>query len=147
MSQSNELAKNVSSADEVTPVQFLRWRVNPKQLRLVKFGLSLPLLGLAGWLVQNFLQLRGVVNLPASRVVLYLLTACLVLFCFVVTEGVRRKWRWRISITVALFIGTLAADRWVPKPSSPLLEARSNPSLPPTAAEIADEVAKKIPRQ
>jgi hypothetical protein len=52
-------------------VQMWRWRVTPKMAALIRAGMAIPAIGVAGWLLQNFLQLRGVVNLAASRVDLF----------------------------------------------------------------------------
>jgi hypothetical protein len=51
-----------------TAVRIHHDRIPAKYTPYVKGVVGLSLLGFAGWLLQNFLQLRGVVNLLASRI-------------------------------------------------------------------------------
>jgi hypothetical protein len=97
-------------------VQVWRWQVLSKTVKVIKVAAMLPLLGVAGWLVQNFLQLRGVVNLTASRIDLGLLALCIFIGGCVLTIGMQRKWMWRIVIGFAVFLIALGIDRLAPKP-------------------------------
>lgn len=76
--------------------------------------MGLSLLGFAGWLLQNFLQLRGVVNLIASRIDLSFLFLTLVLFGWLITS---RKLYRSATVILCLFVVT-GLDVWAPKPVS-----------------------------
>ena len=127
-------------------VQIWRWRVTPNNARLIKFGAVLPALAFAGWLLQNFLQLRGVVNLLASRIVLGVLALCIFFVVCVLTIGLERKLTWRLVVGVVIVLLTLGTDRLAPIPQLQMSPAATI-TKPPTATEIAEEVAKKVPRQ
>jgi hypothetical protein len=75
-----------------------------------------PAIAVAGWLVQNFLQLRGVVNLTASRVDLAFIVLALFVAGFALTIGWRHKRIWRLAIFVFLAMGAFVVDHSVPKP-------------------------------
>ena len=102
--------------EEQSLVQVWRWHVTPRTATLVKFGAAIPALGGAGWLLQNFLQLRGIVNLLASRIDLGCLALCVFAAGYALTIGVRRKRAWRIIIGVLVFIAALTIDWLSPKP-------------------------------
>jgi len=79
---------------------------------------GLSLLGLTGWLLQNFLQLRGVVNLIASRIDLGFLFLALVLFGWLITSASEcRKLYRTVTVILCLFI-VVGLDIWAPKPQS-----------------------------
>jgi hypothetical protein len=84
-------------------------------------------LGVAGWLLQNFLQLRGFVNLLASRIDLAFMALCMLAVGCAITIGLRRKRLWRILILVGLIVCALAVDNWAPKP----VTAHSGPDAQP----------------
>src|SRR5579862_4066692 len=84
-----------------------RWRVNPTLAVVIKVGLALPALGVAGWLLQNFLQLRGVVNVIASQVDLAFLALSLIVAGWALTIGLRRKRRWRIVLGLVICFSAL----------------------------------------
>lgn len=99
-------------------VQVWRWRVTPKAATIVKGAAALTLLGVAGWLLQNFLQLRGVVNLLASRIDLAFLAVVVFLAGCAMTMGLRHKKGWRIVIGIAVAIAALLVDVVAPKPAN-----------------------------
>src|SRR6476660_4405669 len=93
--------KNKIMLPEERPlVQIVHWRVTPKVAALIKATMVAPAIAVAGWLVQNFLQLRGVVNLTASRVDLAFIVLALFVAGFALTIGWRHKRIWRLAIFV-----------------------------------------------
>ncbi len=99
--------------------RFISWRALTvrKAIRAVS---SVGLVGFAGWLFQNFLQLRGVVNLEASRIVLGLMwLACFAVAC-IVTATLKRKLLIRCASGIVLLIGVFWLDAWAPKPTKVL---------------------------
>ena len=73
-------------------------------------------LSFAGWLLQNFFQLRGIVNLLASRIDLAFLAICLVGVLWVLTLASRYKLVLRIIIGPLLILGVVGLDWLAPKP-------------------------------
>jgi hypothetical protein len=131
--------------DRTGLVQMWWWRVQPKTARIIRIGAAVPALGCAAWLLQNFLQLRGVVNLTASRIDLGFLTLCILFVAYVITVGSPQGLKWRVIFFPVIVLLAFAVDQLTPKPPQPT-QATTVPKTP-TAAEIADEVAKKVPRQ
>jgi hypothetical protein len=130
-----------------TSIQIWHWRVAARHAPYIKIGAMLPFLGLAGWLLQNFLQLRGVVNLLASRIDLAFLALSVFGAACVLTIGIPQKRRWRIGIGLALIITAIAVDWMTPKPlvirmprDEPPISAGSPSSVkpPPPAASTAE---------
>jgi hypothetical protein len=78
-------------------------------------------LNVAGWLLQNFLQLRGVMSLIGSRIVLGFLWISLFLVCFILTYHVKRASLWRVLCAVLLLFVVCGLDVWAPKPKVPTL--------------------------
>lgn len=99
-------------------VQVWRWRVTPKAATIIKGAATLSLLGVAGWLLQNFLQLRGVVNLLASRIDLAFLAVIVFLAGCALTIGLPHKKAWRMVIGIAVAIVALLVDLVAPKPTN-----------------------------
>jgi len=79
-----------------------------------------PALGLAGWLLQNFLQLRGVVNLLASRIDLGFLALCIFIAACALTIGWRRRKTWRIMAAIFVTVLAFVVDRLTPIPAPTL---------------------------
>ena len=102
---------------EPNSVRFWRWTVTAKQSKNIKIGVSIPCFAIAGWLLQNFLQLRGVVDLRASRIDLAFFAAILFIQVFILTAGSRHTtlYRWIGGLVVVLAVFGL--DWWAPKPS------------------------------
>jgi len=98
-------------------VQLWRWQVSPTTAKLIKLGAAIPLLGLAGWLIQNFLQLRGFVNLLASRIDLACLGACVFSMVYLLTIGVQNRLAWRITMGVLIVVIAVGFDWLIPKPT------------------------------
>lgn len=92
------------------------WQVQPKTARIIKIGAALPAIGCAGWLFQNFLQLRGVVNLTASRIDLALLALCIVFVAYVMTVGSPHKIKLRAILFSIIACLGVAVDLITPKP-------------------------------
>jgi len=100
-------------------VSVWRWRVTPKTAVIVRVGAAISSLGVAGWLLQNFLQLRGVVSLLASRIDLGFLAFSVFLTGCALTIGVQHNGRWRAAIGIAVVIVAFGIDWLAPKPRSP----------------------------
>jgi hypothetical protein len=70
----------------------------------IRTGAVFVVLGVAEWLFQNFLQLRGVVDLLASRIdLVFLWLACLAAV-WILTAGIKRKTTIRSMIAIALIV-------------------------------------------
>src|ERR1700675_1400744 len=69
-------------------------------------------------LVFEFLSLRGVVDVNASRLVLFAAWGCgVVIICaFAWGKGIRAKWRTVFSGSLLLAVVLWALDLWAPKP-------------------------------
>lgn len=111
-------------------VQIWGWRVNPKMARAIKVGTALPLFAVAGWLLQNFLQLRGIVNLTASRIDLALLALCIFGVVCLWTIGSHRKRKSRIALGIAIFIIAFVIDWLAPKPQVTSIAHDGHPVTP-----------------
>jgi hypothetical protein len=109
-----------------------RWRVQPKTARIIKVAATIPAIGCAAWLLQNFLQLRGVVNLMASRIDLSFLTLCILFVAYVVTEGSQQKLKWRLILSAAIVLLAIAVDRLTPMPTITSIPVASAPIDIPT---------------
>jgi hypothetical protein len=89
-------------------------RLSPKQWVVVKVGCVTGLLGFAGWCLQNFFQLRGVVDLAVSRIFLGLMAASFAVVWFMIS--VRLWTSARIIIGIALPVAVIVGlDAWAPK--------------------------------
>lgn len=114
---------------EVRSVSILRWRVTPKSANWIKFGSVSGLLVFAGWLLQNFFQLRGIVNLLASRIDLFVLGLVAFLMGVALTIGLRRKRLLRVLIGVSVFAGVVVIDVVSPKSAQLAITAPPNPPV------------------
>ena len=72
-------------------MQFGNWLLSPKTIRVVKGGFVLALLGAAWALFTEFTQLRGFVNLIASRIDLAFLWMCLFGVIWIYNDRRNRK--------------------------------------------------------
>jgi len=97
-------------------VQIWWWRVQPQTARGIKLAAAVPALGCAAWLLQNFLQLRGVVNLTASRIDLAFLVLCMLFVAYLVTMGSPRLRKWRPVLFLVIILLGFAVDWITPKP-------------------------------
>jgi hypothetical protein len=112
----NELVPEVVPP-EAEVVRIWRWSVKKKTATVVRLAAAIPLLGFAGWLLQNFLQLRGVVDLLASRIDLAFLWLALTLAGCVATIGVFRRNKLTAGIIAFVSLAiVLGLDWWAPKP-------------------------------
>lgn len=100
-------------------VQLLWWSVTPRTVKIVKVLTTIPGVVLAGWLFQNFLTLRGVVDLVASRIDLAFLAVCLFAIGYAFTINTTYKAISRTVIGVVVLLVSLGLDRWAPKPTAP----------------------------
>ena len=104
----------VLGSESASPrVQLWRWSVAPATAKVLKGVSAVGLLGIAGWLLQNFLQLRGVVNLLASRIDLAFLAICLLAVVWILTIGVRNATIIRIFLVLLVIVATFAIDHAV----------------------------------
>lgn len=103
------------------------------------FASGICLLPFAGWLIQNFFQLRGYVNLLASRIHLYSAAACVAAWVWIWARNTQRHKKVLPAIlTIVIFVVAFGADRV----TLPHTEESPNPQQFPTAAEIAREVRR-----
>src|SRR5947207_10249121 len=90
------------------------------QVRPVVFTiLGTGIFGFILWGISEFLSLRGVVNLAASRIILFLIWLASTLgSCAVVARTTIRRKILAIALSsVILACSLLALDTWAPKPS------------------------------
>jgi hypothetical protein len=114
------------------------WNGLPPYARSVaRFVSVASLLGFAGWLLQNFLQLRSVVDLLASRIDLGFLWLSCSMIGWILTASVHRRTTWRIAI-VASFLAVLGFDAWAPKPNTAQKSPAPLPAAPSDKSVIAD---------
>ena len=110
-------------------LQIGRWTIPPRTVKAIKYAFIAGILSWVGWSLQNFLSLRGVMNLLASRINLGFIW----LGCFVVgwmlTVNVRRKILFRASIAVVLLLVVWSLDLWAPKPNAPVHVSRMVPLM------------------
>ena len=99
------------------PVTIWHRQFPPKAAWFIKAGITLPSLAFAGWLFQNFLQLRGFVNLIASRIDLAFLALSLFVVVWGLTIGVRSKKRWRALAAIIIALGAWGLDWLAPAAS------------------------------
>ncbi|MGA2272771.1 MAG: hypothetical protein ABSH00_04390 [Bryobacteraceae bacterium] len=109
------------SPEVLPPVKTVRigpWAVTHSSVRVVlKTASAIALLGMAGWFFQNFLQLRGVVDLRASRIDLAFLGGSLLAAGWILTSGLTHKVIVRALIVPLLVAGLWGLDAWAPKPA------------------------------
>jgi len=127
-------------------VNFFGMRMAPKAAKIVKGITATGLLGLAAWLLQNFLQLRGLVNLLASRIDLAFLVLCLFVFVWVLTVGARRAFTFRLVAGLLLVTSGVGIDYLVPRPQTISSEARKGelPSRAESEGKARGEPAIRI---
>lgn len=116
MGESDKLPEILPPSKSITPVNLWRWRVSPKTARVIRIAAATVPLGGAAYWFQNFLQLRGIVNLTASRIDLGLVTLCVLVAAYLLTEGTRCTWTWRIVFSTIIISAAFGIDWWAPKP-------------------------------
>jgi len=96
-----------------TPVQFI-WSISPRQVRKLKIGLASSAVGsFFLWFLSQFLQARGIVNLPLSRVFLSFAALSLWIFiCLLIASRKSRVVAFILVAVVAVFVDWIA-----PKPT------------------------------
>jgi len=123
-----------------------RWRVSPRTAAWIKVGTATPAIAWAGWLLQNFIQLRGIVNLLASRVDLALLALCIFVIGCIFTIGMKRKRFWRTIIVIVVIIAAIATDVFTPKPKEAAqIQISALPISTAASQEIIAENKKATP--
>src|SRR5258706_11952083 len=101
-------------------LQLGRWSIPPRTVRVIKYAFIAGILSWVGWSLQNFLSLRGVMNLLASRINLgFIWLGCFVV-SWMLSVNVRRKILFRVSIAVVLLLVVCGLDWWAPKPNAPV---------------------------
>src|SRR5690242_3077331 len=91
---------------------------SPAAVRIFRWAAILGLIGWAGWSIQNFLSLRGVVNLLASRISLCIFAVCMIGALWIVAVDLQKKLAWRIIGALILVLVAFFLDWWAPKPTS-----------------------------
>jgi hypothetical protein len=78
---------------------------------------SLSLLGFAGYCASQFVQLRGIVNIPASRIFLYVGAIALTLLAWGIVSNLPRfRKTAAVSLALIIWIAALVIDmKSVPK--------------------------------
>src|SRR5437016_10857152 len=97
-----------------------QWIIPPKAVqvvkRVIKIGIILGLLGWAGWSLQNFLQLRGIVSVLDSPINLAFFWVALFLVGWMLSVAIRRKGLYRVFIGILLLGCVWGLDWWAPRP-------------------------------
>jgi hypothetical protein len=102
----------------VSPVQIGRFSIPVVVIQVVRWASVLVLLGWAGWSLQNFISLRGIVNLLASRInLLFFWLACFAAI-WILTSSFRRKVSWRVLAAAVLSLCIFVLDWLAPKPAA-----------------------------
>jgi hypothetical protein len=143
MGEGSNLPEFIPPQNQIASVPVLRWRVTPKIASALKIGAAVPLLGVAGWLLQNFLQLRGVVNLLASRIDLVLLAIFLFGGACVLTIGMQRRRVWRVVAFIVIALAAAGIDLWAPKPLIQSGSSLPTRTTPPTAVGSRERDVEK----
>jgi hypothetical protein len=118
-----DMVPQILPPDHKGPPAFI---TKPTVVKAVKAGSALVLFGFAEWAFQNFLSLRGVVDLLASRIQLLILAACLTGIVCIVTSGTSRARRYRILGLLVSFGVVGFLDWWAPKPNDSSGRATAN---------------------
>lgn len=95
------------------------WDVPVKTFKVVRAVGVAGLVALTGWLIQNFFQLRGIVNVFLSRVDLFFTALSLFAIVWALTL---RMWHKRVlrAVSLALLLAlALVVDWQSPKPQAP----------------------------
>jgi hypothetical protein len=116
MGEGDKLPEILPPPRGIAPVKLWWWYVSPKTARNIRLAAATVPIGGAAYWFQNFLQLRGIVNLTASRIDLGLVTLCVLLAAYVLTEGIRFRWAWRIVFSVIILCAAFGLVWWAPKP-------------------------------
>lgn len=117
-------------------IKILGWTITTAKVkRVVRWVSILGLLGWAGWCIQNFFGLRSAVSMIASLLNLIAASVMIFIALWLFTASVKGKIWYRILGLVVLSIGAYKLNRAFPMPTS-------TTDRPPTAKEIAEEVAK-----
>src|SRR5215469_4883793 len=118
----------IVKADRILPpdtsVRFIWWSVTPRTARWAKPAATVGFISILLVLVGYFLQLRGLVNLLLSRLVLFGIGVCLVLSAFIYIQGSRK----RIAVFGLVLCGLIVVDRITPKPPLPTTIAANQDS-------------------
>jgi hypothetical protein len=111
---------------------------------VIKTTVIFALLGWAAWSLQNFLQLRGVVNVLASRINLAFLFVTLFVVAWILTVGFRRKALWRVFFGLILLAVVCGFDWLAPKPLAAVVNTpQPNQSVPVAKAESVSSPPEK----
>lgn len=115
-------------------------RVSPAGRKVIWGFSGTGCFGVVLWGLNQFLSLRGVIHLTASRIVLVatVIVAIVGLFCF---TRILQRWK-NISFYLGIFIVTLSAfslDRWAPKPKETQLiqNVTTSTRIPPQSTITA----------
>jgi len=81
-------------------------------------GIIAFLLGLSGWLLTNFFQVRGFVSIPASRIDLYLAAVLVIAVVWILARNIQRpRIGWPIAISVLILALACGLDRLTMPPN------------------------------
>ncbi|HLH03662.1 MAG TPA: hypothetical protein VKX25_12890 [Bryobacteraceae bacterium] len=108
----------VMRRDDSPPGRYTVWAVPKKQLAAATISVA-GLLSFLLWLLSYFLQLRGVVDLVASRIVLALMWAVALAGVWIITMLFPKGKRMiRAMAALVLLAGVMWLDAWAPKPKT-----------------------------
>jgi len=127
---------------ETRPVRIGPFPVPSFTKTILRWGAILAFLGWAGWSLQNFFQLRGIVNVFASRINLAFMCIAVFAAFWLGTAQSERRVAWRVSVAVIMILAAFALDWWAPKPSvaPPSPPAKSAVAVPELGGELGAHV-------
>jgi hypothetical protein len=139
-------SREIVRKGEVLPPAPIAEEINFWRRRQVRvYGSGLFLLGIAAWLGQNFFQLRGYVNLLASRIDLYCAAALVVLWIWIWARNIAApKILLPAMASVLIFIMAFAMDRLtLPHAALPPVVSPSPKEQPQAAVKVEPPVPPK----
>jgi hypothetical protein len=124
------------------PEEIVARRETPWRKPLV-VGISVAgLFGFVLWGISQFLSLRGVVHVLASRIVLGLTVIAAILMLLILTRSlIKRRNTWFWAGTAIIVFLAVSLDWWAPKPRSTQQTASGNDTLQETMPLPPDAIA------
>jgi hypothetical protein len=111
--------RNLHSLDNaaVPTVQLRSWTIpNAVVRKIAKTVCISGLIAVAGYCSQNFLTLRGVVDLNISRVNLGIACSAIAAALWITVARTSWRWFWRIVTFMIMLLTYFVIDWWAPKP-------------------------------
>src|SRR5687768_729406 len=112
-------------------------RLTPRVVAVIKCAGAATLLPIAAWLLSEFFQLRGVVDLNASRIVLvFLWLVAFCIFWLLASQIVKSRILSVGASTLLSLFMVVGLDRWAPKPGSAVTRMEAKPTQPEEGGAI-----------